>query len=256
LGSIRKPKRLTINGSNEKEYDLLVKGGEDLRLDQRVQQVFKIMNKCFSEDPNCHNRRLKLSTFQVVPMTNRAGVLEWINNTSPLKHMIEKQMGEGKSIAKTRANVVMRKWLNSLNSDVGIQDQHILALKAEREDVVKNFLLAISKFPKYMLREGIKSTCNSPEIFLNKRANFIKSYACLCIGGYILGIGDRHLENFLISLNSGYIYAIDFGIAFDSGLHLNIPELIPFRMTSQIQDLVEPYSLKGHMKHALYALRK
>lgn len=45
LGSIRKPKRLTINGSNEKEYDLLVKGGEDLRLDQRVQQVFKIMNK-------------------------------------------------------------------------------------------------------------------------------------------------------------------------------------------------------------------
>lgn len=45
LGSIRKPKKLTVNGSNEKEYDLLVKGGEDLRLDQRVQQVFKIMNK-------------------------------------------------------------------------------------------------------------------------------------------------------------------------------------------------------------------
>jgi len=45
LASIRKPKKLTINGSNEKEYDLLVKGGEDLRLDQRVQQVFKIMNK-------------------------------------------------------------------------------------------------------------------------------------------------------------------------------------------------------------------
>jgi DNA-dependent protein kinase catalytic subunit len=44
LDSIRKPKKLSINGSNEKEYNLLVKGGEDLRLDQRVQQVFKIMN--------------------------------------------------------------------------------------------------------------------------------------------------------------------------------------------------------------------
>ena len=37
LGSIRRPKRLTVHGSNEKDYHLLVKGGEDLRLDQRVQ---------------------------------------------------------------------------------------------------------------------------------------------------------------------------------------------------------------------------
>jgi DNA-dependent protein kinase catalytic subunit len=40
LGSIRRPKRLTVHGSNEKDYHLLVKGGEDLRLDQRVQQLF------------------------------------------------------------------------------------------------------------------------------------------------------------------------------------------------------------------------
>ncbi len=37
LGSIRRPKRITVHGSNEKDYHLLVKGGEDLRLDQRVQ---------------------------------------------------------------------------------------------------------------------------------------------------------------------------------------------------------------------------
>ena len=98
--------------------------------------------------------------------------------------------------------------------------------------------------------------CNTPEAFLNRRANFIKSYASLCIAGYILGIGDRHLENFLISQTSGCIYGIDFGIAFDSGLHLTIPELIPFRLTPQIQQLIEPYSLKGHMKHALYALKR
>ena len=36
LGSIRRPKRITVHGSNEKDYHLLVKGGEDLRLDQRV----------------------------------------------------------------------------------------------------------------------------------------------------------------------------------------------------------------------------
>ena len=39
LSSIRKPKRITIRGDDEKEYMFLVKGGEDLRLDQRIEQV-------------------------------------------------------------------------------------------------------------------------------------------------------------------------------------------------------------------------
>ena len=39
LGSMRKPKRLTIIGDNSKEYMFLVKGGEDLRHDQRIEQV-------------------------------------------------------------------------------------------------------------------------------------------------------------------------------------------------------------------------
>ena len=39
LSSIRKPKRLIIRGDNEKDYMFLVKGGEDLRLDQRIEQV-------------------------------------------------------------------------------------------------------------------------------------------------------------------------------------------------------------------------
>jgi DNA-dependent protein kinase catalytic subunit len=39
LSSLRAPKRVTILGNDEREYKFLVKGGEDLRLDQRIQQV-------------------------------------------------------------------------------------------------------------------------------------------------------------------------------------------------------------------------
>ena len=35
------PKRITILGDDEKEYKFLVKGGEDLRLDQRIEQVME-----------------------------------------------------------------------------------------------------------------------------------------------------------------------------------------------------------------------
>ena len=75
LGSIRRPKRITVHGSNEKDYNLLIKGGEDLRLDQRVQQLFQIMNGIFKEDPACQNRDLNLKTFSVIPITNRLGSL-------------------------------------------------------------------------------------------------------------------------------------------------------------------------------------
>lgn len=39
MSSIRKPKRLTIRGDDEKDYLFLIKAGEDLRLDQRIEEV-------------------------------------------------------------------------------------------------------------------------------------------------------------------------------------------------------------------------
>jgi DNA-dependent protein kinase catalytic subunit len=48
MGSLRKPKRLGVRCNDEKEYLILVKGGEDLRLDQRIEQLFDVFNQvCF-----------------------------------------------------------------------------------------------------------------------------------------------------------------------------------------------------------------
>lgn len=91
LGSIRRPKKVTIHGNNEKDYQLLIKGGEDLRLDQRVQQLFSIMNSVFQVDPQCENRGLNLKTFKVIPISNRLGSLEWVDNTEPMKAIISKE---------------------------------------------------------------------------------------------------------------------------------------------------------------------
>lgn len=52
LNSIRKPKRLTIIGDNTKEFRFLVKGGEDLRHDQRIEQVREDY-RCSQKLSNC-----------------------------------------------------------------------------------------------------------------------------------------------------------------------------------------------------------
>jgi DNA-dependent protein kinase catalytic subunit len=63
LNSIRKPKRLTLYGSNEKKYMFLVKGGEDVRLDQRIEELFNLVNRVLKDDPQCSKRALEIKRF-------------------------------------------------------------------------------------------------------------------------------------------------------------------------------------------------
>ena len=67
MQSLRKPKRIAMLGSDEKEHMFLVKGGEDLRLDQRVQQLFNTMNGVLAKDPYCKQHLVSLRTYKVGP---------------------------------------------------------------------------------------------------------------------------------------------------------------------------------------------
>lgn len=64
--------------------------------------------------------------------------------------------------------------------------------------------------------------CSSPEAFLSLRSHFISSHALLCVSNWILGIGDRHLSNFMINTETGGMIAIDFGHAFGSATQVGI----------------------------------
>lgn len=58
---------------------------------------------------------------------------------------------------------------------------------------------------------------------------------------WILGIGDRNLGNFLIDKTNGTLIGIDFNLAFGAATrNLHIPELVPFRLTSQFINTLEP----------------
>ncbi len=49
--------------------------------------------------------------------------------------------------------------------------------------------------------------------------------------GYLLGLGDRHLDNMLLGRRSAAVTHIDFNVAFDRGAALRVPEVVPFRLT-------------------------
>lgn len=83
--------------------------------------------------------------------------------------------------------------------------------------------------PQDLLRNAIYSLSANHEAFIYLKEKFIKCYSLISITGYILGIGDRHLENTLYNFVNGELVSIDFGISFGYGLNIPVPELMPFR---------------------------
>lgn len=82
----------------------------------------------------------------------------------------------------------------------------------------------------------------------------------LCISHWVLGIGDRHLDNSLICIRNGKVLGIDFGHAFGTATQiLPVPELVPFRLTPHIISLMEPLKERGQFResmiHSLRALK-
>ncbi|CAE8658406.1 unnamed protein product, partial [Polarella glacialis] len=65
MASKQKPKRLVVLGSDEQEHWFLVKGGEDVRLDERVEQLFGAVNGLVARDAAVG---LRVRTYAVVPL--------------------------------------------------------------------------------------------------------------------------------------------------------------------------------------------
>lgn len=67
-----------------------------------------------------------------------------------------------------------------------------------------------------VLRRAFVKMSTSPQAFLSLRSHFASCHALMCISHWILGIGDRHLSNFMINKETGGMVGIDFGYAFGS----------------------------------------
>ncbi|KAF6100707.1 protein kinase, DNA-activated, catalytic subunit [Phyllostomus discolor] len=264
MTSIRKPKRIIIRGHDEREYPFLVKGGEDLRQDQRIEQLFEVMNVILSQDAACSQRNMQLKTYHVIPMTSRLGLIEWIENTFTLKDLLLSNMSEEEKTAYTRDPKAppseYRDWLRKVSGKHDIGAYMLIYKKANRTETVSSFRKRESRVPAGLLKRAFLKMSTGPEAFLALRSHFASSHALMCISHWILGIGDRHLNNFMVSMETGRMIGIDFGHAFGSATQfLPVPELMPFRLTRQFINLMLPMKETGVMYsvmvHALRAFR-
>ncbi|EDO18036.1 hypothetical protein Kpol_1045p22 [Vanderwaltozyma polyspora DSM 70294] len=218
------PKILTFYLSDGTRHKVLLKGSnDDLRQDAIMEQVFKQVNKILRGDSEIRKHDLSIRTYEVIPLGPRAGIIGFVSNSVTL-HAILKEKHKHDEIQFDQARELMGNVQTKSNK--------------ERLEVYQK----IARKIKPQLRNFFFDSFTEPEEWLNAKRKYTKGTAVISIIGYILGLGDRHLNNILIDYVTGEPIHIDLGIAFDQGRLLSIPETVPFRLT---RDIVDGFGVTG-----------
>lgn len=232
MGSKQRPRELSIIGSQGKAYRFLLKGHEDLRQDERVMQLFGLINTLLSKDPETFKRHLNIRRYAVIPLAPNSGLLAWIENTDTL-HVLIKNYRESRKIL--------------LNIEARLMQQ--MAIDHERlclTQKVEVFEYAMDNTTGQDLYRVLWLKSRNSEAWLDRRINYSRSLAVMSMVGHVLGLGDRHPSNLLLDRVTGMIIHVDFGDCFEVAMtREKWPEKIPFRLTRMLVQAMEISGVEG-----------
>lgn len=88
INSKQRPRRLEILGSDGRWYKFLLKGHEDLRLDERIQAFFRLVNRTLRSDRRTRLDQLDIVTYSITPLPNRTGLIGWVEHCETFHSMV------------------------------------------------------------------------------------------------------------------------------------------------------------------------
>jgi hypothetical protein len=237
-GGINKPKLVTLVDSLGRKHKQLVKGKDDLRQDAVMQQFFRICNAFFQDAKPTATRNLSIRTYFALPFSPSSGLLEWIDNTESLDEFIAD--GNRRYMSARRAVMVKLHDLQTKregwNENVSLREKRKVFEACVKE-------LGAPRMSRVFLRRF-----QDPGKWFEARLAYTRSVAVNSMAGHIIGLGDRHLSNILVSKSSAELIHIDLGIAFEQGKLLRTPEQVPFRLTRNMVDAMGASGVEGVMR--------
>ena len=138
-------------------------------------------------------------------LRQKSGVLEWCEGTITF----------GDYLAKDREGAHPRYHPDDWTAMDCRRHIH-KATNATKDERKRAFTHACSKL-RPVFRYFFYEYYNKPSTWHSKKQAYAKSIATSSIVGYIVGLGDRHVQNILIDTQSAEVIHIDLGVAFDQG---------------------------------------
>ncbi|KAK5735631.1 Serine/threonine-protein kinase tel1 [Elasticomyces elasticus] len=231
MSGLSRPKVLTAIGTDGVVYKQLFKGTEndDMRQDAIMEQVFEEVSKMLRSHKTTRLRDLQVRTYKVIPLSAGSGIMEWVSNSIPI--------GEWMKVARPKYTPKAP----SQNAAGG-------AIRKVEHDAVAPRLNAYRKICDQMppiMRHFFFERFDDPDEWFQRRTSYTRTTAAISMLGYIMGLGDRHLQNILLDEVTGEAVHIDLGVAFEAGKVLAIPEKVPFRLSRDLVDAMGVTKTEG-----------
>ncbi|XP_041809950.1 serine/threonine-protein kinase ATR [Chelmon rostratus] len=233
LASLQKPKKISLKGSDGRSYTMMCKPKDDLRKDCRLMEFNCLINKCLRKDAESRRRELHICTYAVIPLNEECGIIEWVNNTSGLRHILTK-------LYKERGIYLSGKELRKL----------MLPKTAPFEEKLRIHKEVLCARHPPVFYEWFLRTFPDPTSWYSSRSAYCRSTAVMSMVGYILGLGDRHGENILFDSFTGECVHVDFNCLFNKGETFDVPEVVPFRLTQNMVHAMGPMGTEGLFRQA------
>jgi FKBP12-rapamycin complex-associated protein len=241
MNSKQRPRRLSMSGSDGKEYSFLLKGHEDLRQDERVMQLFGLVNALLNATEQCARLDLGIQRYSVVPLSTNSGLIEWVPQCDTLHSLVRDY--------RVPRNVLLN-----------VEHRLMLHFSPDLESLsllqkVESFKHALAHTSGMDLYRVLWMKAPSSEVWLERRSNFSRSLAVMSMVGYMLGLGDRHPSNLMLHRFTGKILHIDFGDCFEVAMRREkFPETVPFRLTRMLANAMEVSAVEGSFRSTCEAV--
>ncbi|KAI8834162.1 hypothetical protein BJ741DRAFT_610129 [Chytriomyces cf. hyalinus JEL632] len=239
-----KPKKVDIWAVDGRKYSFLLKGHEDLHLDERIQQFLKATNSLLKVDKHARKSGLCARSYEVIPLADEYGMIQWVERVGSffsiykrwqLRNHSAKNTSVGKDAAEAilRPNEIFNAKVSAALKKAGISRS--VPRPNWPPSILENvFRELVQETPRTLIKNELRATSAMPERWWEKTKNFSHSSGVNSVIGYIIGLGDRHLDNVLIDEMTGEVVHIDYNVCFEKGLRLRVPETVPFRLTQNI----------------------
>ncbi|XP_065216693.1 serine/threonine-protein kinase mTOR isoform X2 [Planococcus citri] len=232
ITSKQRPRKLCIKGSNGNDYMFLLKGHEDLRQDERVMQLFGLVNTLLLNDPKTFRHNLTIQRYAVIPLSTNSGLIGWVPHCDTLHTLIRDYRDKKKILLNIEHRIMLR---------MAPDYDHLTLMQK-----VEVFEHALDTTQGDDLAKLLWLKSPSSEVWFDRRTNYTRSLAVMSMVGYILGLGDRHPSNLMLDRLSGKILHIDFGDCFEVAMtREKFPEKIPFRLTRMLINAMEVTGIDG-----------
>ena len=235
ISSKQRPRKLALRGTDGQKYEYALKGHEDIRQDERVMQLFGLVNTLLATDPECLKRHLNIQRFAAIPLSTQSGLSRWVPNSDTL-------------------HVLIREYRESRKILLNIEHRIMLQMAPDYDNLtlmqkVEVFGYALDNTTGQDLYRVLWLKSKSSEAWLDRRTNYTRSLGVMSMVGYILGLGDRHPSNLMLDRVTGKIIHIDFGDCFEVAMHREkYPERVPFRLTRMLTFAMEVSNIEGSFR--------